>query len=301
MILKNFVLALAQRFLHPRLGPEPNKIEYEGIEITPFLFDTLSTLCISVDFELSWAFRYGKPIPELDRGIKTRENFHNFLNLFERYSVPLTWATVGHLFLESCIRDIKTGLAHPEMPRPKSFYENSYWKWKEGDWYHHDPCTDYKNDPNWYAPDLIDQILESRVEHEIGIHTFSHIDFSLENCDPNLAEAEIKKCIELMKERGLDPKSMVFPGNFQNYPEILRDAGIIAFRGVSRIDLSYPSEKCVGLWDIHQSYFLYPHRKTPLKTIKRYLNKALKKKYVFHLAFHPSDMNQETLEKVIEP
>ncbi len=301
VIIKNLAIRLARRFLHPRIGQLPQPLVFDGIEITPFKFDASSALCISADLELSWAFRYGKPIPEFDRGIKTRKNFPPLSEIFERFSVPITWAIVGHLFLESCKRDPKTGLAHPDMPRPKSYYENSYWKWSEDDWYRHDPCTDYKKDPNWYAPDLIDQILKSRVEHEIGIHTFSHIDFSRENCDLDLAEAEIKRCIELMKERDLIPKSMVFPGNFEGHHEILRKAGLIAFRGVSRIDLSYPTEKCIGLWDIHQSYFIYPGRKGPLKTTKTYLKKALKKKCVFHLAFHPSDMNQEILKKVIEP
>lgn len=300
-IIKDLAIRLAGRFLHPRVGQLPQPLAFDGIEITPYRYDTASALCISADLELSWAFRYAKPVPEFNRGIKTRKNFPPLSEMFERYSVPITWAIVGHLFLESCRRDPKTGLAHPDMPRPKSFYENSYWEWRGDDWYHHDPCTDYKKDPNWYAPDLIVQILKSRVEHEIGIHTFSHIDFSRENCDPDLAKAEIRKCIELVKECGLVPKSMVFPGNFEGYHEILREAGLTAFRGVSRIDLSYPTEKYVGLWDIHQSYFIYPHRKAPLKTSKRYLKKALRKRCVFHLAFHPSDMNQKILKKVIEP
>lgn len=300
-IPNKLALAFAQRFLHPRVGAGPSRKAFGDVEITPFKYDAPSTLCISVDFELSWAFRYGKPIPELEKGIKTRNNFPSLLKIFDRFLIPITWATVGHIFLESCNKDSKTGLAHPDMPRPKSFYDNRYWEWKEGDWYHHDPCTNYKKDPNWYAPDLINQILKSKVEHEIGVHTFSHIDFSSKNCDKDLARAEIRKCIDLMSQRGLVPKSMVFPGNFEGHFNILRDEGLTTFRGVSRIDLSYPTEKCIDLWDIHMSYFLYPHRKAPLRTIKRYLKQAQKKRRVFHLGFHPSDMNQEILKKVIEP
>jgi predicted deacetylase len=187
------------------------------------------------------------------------------------------------------------------MPRPKSFYNNRYWEWKEGDWYQHDPCTNHKKDPSWYAPDLINQIIKSKVEHEIGVHTFSHIDFSKKNCDLDLAKAEIKKCIDIMSQLNIVPKSMVFPGNFEGHFNVLQEEGLTAFRGVSRIDLSYPAEKCTDLWDIHQSYFLYPHRKAPLKTIMRYLKKAKKKKRAFHLAFHPSDMHQEILKYVIDP
>ena len=44
----------------------------------------------------------------------------------------------------------------------------------EGDWFKADPCTNLQTDPNWYAPDLIKLIRDSKVKHEIGSHTFSH-------------------------------------------------------------------------------------------------------------------------------
>jgi len=59
-----------------------------------------------------------------------------------------------------------TDWRNPDMPRPP---HNATWT---GDWYMHDPCTNYNDDPLWYAPDLIEQILLSRVPHEIGTHSF---------------------------------------------------------------------------------------------------------------------------------
>ena len=45
--------------------------------------------------------------------MKTRENVPKILNLCEIYDIPITWATVGHLFLSNCKRVNK--IAHPEI------------------------------------------------------------------------------------------------------------------------------------------------------------------------------------------
>ena len=136
----------------------------------------------SADFEMAWAFRYSKTRKEqaVRMGLKEREQFPQILDLFNSHHIPVTWATVGHLFLESC-ECSKNNPAHPEMVKPE-YFENRNWKFDSGEWYQHDPCTNREEDPAWYAPDLIKQILESDVPHEIGCHTFSHIDFTYANC-----------------------------------------------------------------------------------------------------------------------
>ena len=65
-------------------------------------------MIISADFELAWAFRYSKS--NTDPRVKadqSRKNFPFLLKLFENYQIPITWATVGHLFLESCNKQDK--------------------------------------------------------------------------------------------------------------------------------------------------------------------------------------------------
>jgi hypothetical protein len=127
----------------------------------------------SADFEMAWAFRFSKTKQNeaVKKGLEERANVPVLIDLFEKYEIPVTWATVGHLFLGECKKDTN-GLTHPEMPRPE-FFDNRNWCYNSGDWYQHDPGSDYKTDPAWYASDLIDIVIASRVNHEIGCHTFS--------------------------------------------------------------------------------------------------------------------------------
>src|SRR3954465_8798018 len=80
---------------------------------------------ISLDFELMWgSFDSGKHrkfASHLARdgagGLQTtREIVDGLLALFQKYDVSVTWATVGHLFLESC--EERGGVKHADMPRP---------------------------------------------------------------------------------------------------------------------------------------------------------------------------------------
>src|SRR6266481_6123338 len=74
---------------------------FDDIEIAPFKNNAQAAACVSADFELSWAFRQHRKEVAQDRGRRERENIPYLLHIFERYNFPITWATVGHLFLES--------------------------------------------------------------------------------------------------------------------------------------------------------------------------------------------------------
>ena len=75
-------------------------------------------------------------------GEKERRHVPLILRLLEDYSIPITWATIGHLFLDSCARSA-SGLAHEHMPRPVT---DGTWS---GDWYRPDPCSDLQKAPAW--------------------------------------------------------------------------------------------------------------------------------------------------------
>src|SRR5262245_48734560 len=168
-----------------RTANKPERRVFDGIEIAPLKNDAKAAACIAADFELSWAFRHHTEEVVREKGRRERENIPYILRILEDHAFPITWATVGHLFLESCPR-ASGGFAHPEMPRPP---HNQLWT---GDWYMHDPCTNYKQDPFWYAPDLIQSILESPVGHEVGTHSFSHANFTPACADPILVRREIE-------------------------------------------------------------------------------------------------------------
>ncbi|MFA5499524.1 MAG: polysaccharide deacetylase family protein [Candidatus Omnitrophota bacterium] len=277
----------------PYIGVRPSPKSFGIVEISPFKYDKMAAFCVSADFELSWAWMFGDPKLAYNKAMQARKNFPLLLALFEKYSIPITWATVGHLFLEKCEKGTN-GMPHHDLPRPSGYYKNTYWEWASGDWYQYDPCTCAEKDPLWYAPDLIHSILKSGVKHELGTHTFSHIDFSDQNCSNELAEKEIKKCIEVMKTYGITPRSMVFPGNFEGHLDILSGLGIVACRSHREgIELSYPTKGTEGVWDIHTSSPLRRARGYDFfKRAKVFIGKAIKDRLVYHIYFHPSDDNE---------
>ncbi|MBN1599243.1 MAG: polysaccharide deacetylase family protein [Bacteroidales bacterium] len=257
----------------------------------------------SADFEMAWAFRFSKTRQSEaeKKGLKERENIPVLLELFQEYGIPVTWATVGHLFLSECSKS-PDGLAHSEMPRP-GFFENRNWCYNTGDWYQHDPCTDYKKDPAWYASDLIDKVISSGVIHEIGCHTFSHLDFTYKNCPKPFADSELDTCIKLAAEKSITLKSMVFPGGtFGNF-ESLKEKGIECYRKPMKYHIDLPYIDSFGLVAIPSSLGLDkdPYgwsKEFHLKMIHNYLERAVKYKLVCHFWFHPS-MDLWFLENVM--
>jgi hypothetical protein len=79
-----------------------------------------------------------------------RERIKRLVDILDEWSIPTTWNTVGHLFLQDCD-------GHPGLGPIKR-----------------DPETDHSESPLWYAQDLIRYLLESDAEIEIGSHSFSH-------------------------------------------------------------------------------------------------------------------------------
>jgi len=257
----------------------------------------------SADFEMAWAYRYSKKLSSkaVEWGLKERKNIPVIIDLLERYNIPVTWATVGHLFLNECTHDYKC-TAHPDMPRP-DYFENRNWKFESGDWYEHDPCTNIESDPAWYASDLIERILEAKVNHEIGCHTYSHLDFTYNNCPKELADAELGACINVAEMKGIELKSMVFPGGtFGNF-ESLKEKGLKCYRKPMRYHIDLPIIDMFGLVAIPSSICLNrdPYGWTKefhIKMIRKFLEKATKYKLVCHLWFHPS-MDPWYLENVM--
>ena len=261
-------------------------------------------MIISADFELAWAFRYSKSYKEpykaaLSYARQDRINVPKLINLFEIYNIPITWATVGHLFLKEC----KNG-DHDWMNRIQHF-ENKNWEFKKGDWFDFDPYTNFKENSEWYAPDLIEMILKSKIPHEISTHTFSHIDFSNKNCSPLVADDEIVACIKAMKPFGLTPKSIVFPGGTYGNIPILKKHGIQIYRKNVNVDLAYPyfdeygllvSPTTTGFGRSHQGWSAeyYVHR------FKTFIDKAIDTGTIAHFWFHPS-FDEWTLQNVMAP
>lgn len=270
----------------------PEKKLFDGIEVTPFKNGCRAAASISADFELNWAFRCMPPANRDKLGTAERQNVPYILALLDQFNIPITWATVGHLFLQSCKCDGK--FPHNDMPRPPA---NPRW---QGDWYKHDPCSDVFRDPLWYAPDLVQQVINAKVAHEVGSHTFSHIDFSPQTSDRELVEREMQESLKAVEGYGLKLKALVYPYNHMghSYHELLHQFGIIAVRHRDdKVRLSYPERSPAGVYKIYESMNLrstsfYDYR----DKAEIFIENAVESGTAYHLWFHPSD-DRGTFEK----
>lgn len=270
------------------LGRNP-QIE-KGIDHNPFIPSPLkSVVLFSADFELAWAPRYDKNQNDplnfaLQLAKRERKNIPKILQVCEQYNIPITWATVGHLFLDKCQN-------HPEIPHVPG-YTGQFWDFSGKDWFEYDPGSDVENAPEWYAPDLIKMILQSNVAHEIGCHTFSHIDCRDEVCPSELMEAELTACKEAARNWPVDLKSFVHPGHTIGHLDQLRKADFTSFRTDYRNRLGYPKDHGNGLWELQQTAEIQLREGwSPSYHAHRYIEiikRAMQSKTVCVFWFHPS-------------
>lgn len=246
-------------------------------------------LVISADLELAWAWRYAnvftEPLGEALRlARRSRDNLPRLLDVFSRYDVPVTWATVGHLFLSSCD-------GHDELPR-LPWFSNDLWTYRSGDWFDADPRSDVGSDPEWYGPDMVEAIVAADGRHEIGCHSFSHVDFADETCPPEVARAELECTTGAAARLGLTVDTMVFPGNRAGNLAALAGHGFRAYRFHGRDHLDVPRLDEHGMWRIPGGICC---ERPPgwsvrswVATVCRCIDAAIASGTLVHLWFHPS-------------
>jgi hypothetical protein len=180
---------------------------------------------ISLDFELMWGMRDKKTIENYGENV---EGVHRaipaMLNLFERFYVPVTFSTVGFLFM----RNKQELLNH--IPNILPEYQDQNLS-PYGD-YLNKIGNDATNDPYHYGAELVD-LIKQHPQHEIGTHTFSHY-YCLEPGQTLEAfHADLEMAIRVGNENGLNIQSLVFPRNQFNrdYLDVCRNLGITCYRG----------------------------------------------------------------------
>ena len=275
----------------------------------------MPTFTLTFDTELIWgsfdrvpAQRFARLYPDI------RGTIDSVLRLLERYEVSATWAVLGHLFLSECRRD-DSGIAHPELVRPRQ-------SWRDGDWYAEDPCTDRGRDPLWYGDDILDALQAARTPQEIGCHSFSHILYGDPALTREAVDADLEACVTLAAKRGISLRSFVFPRNSEGHHEALKAHGFEAYRGadptwrpglpgranraarlIGQIaalppPVSQPEEKIPGLWNIPGSFALIHRtglrRAIPqgarIRKARAGIRRAQEAGGVFHLWTHPFNL-----------
>jgi hypothetical protein len=261
-------------------------------------------IIISADFELAWAWRYVKNVDDplsisYEKARRERLNVPIILELSKKYRIPITWATVGHLFLEKCTSNHQS--PHKDVKR-LNYFENEWWRYNQGEWFQHDPCSDYKTAPEWYCPDLIRKILDSDILHEIGSHSFSHIDCTDAICPPDVLKSELNACAEAAMPFGVKLESFVFPGHTMgNYP-VLPEMGFTSMRTNFINTIGYPVKHFDGFWEhkatmeieynVEWSVEYNTHR------YRKIIEKTISNNSVCNLWFHPS-FSDRCLEKIL--
>ena len=277
-----------------------------------------SAFVISLDFELHWGVcdqfpAEGAYTPQL---MGARTAVPKMLELFHRYEVAATWATVGFLFARSK-EELLT-----YFPRIKPAYTD-----KKLDPYVLTVGESEKDDPLHYAPSLISSIMET-PRQEIATHTFCHY-YCLEEGQTEASfRADLESAKAIAANWGIDISSIIFPRNQLNpaYTQALLDASIKIYRGnepswvykasatheqslpqrAVRLSDSYlPMTKhnlsdwqslteVSGLINIPSSRFLRPHspklaalEPLRLKRITDGMEKAAKEGKIYHLWWHP--------------
>ena len=281
-------------------------------------------LIVSLDFELFWGMldcstlgKYG------DNVLGGRAAIPRLLELFRKYGIHATWATVGFLFGDS-YEDLKQYFPEEKL-RPS--YEDPRldpygWFEKLGKNEQEAPC--------FYGSQLIRLVAETPGQ-EIGSHTFCHYYCREKGQTPDQFEADMLAAKAIAKDKGYDLTSVILPRNQcePEYTAVLRKCGFTAYRDEENdwihekirirpllrllrlADAYLPLTghggyipRCeAGIWNLTGSRAFKAvsrsrHMLEGLKVrrIKGQMRHAAKKGLTFHLWWHPHNMGDMTEE-----
>lgn len=149
---------------------------------------------ISIDVELAWGNWDNLTQDQLARvDQQERPIIARLCDIFERHDVPVSWCIVAALL------DWKSAVSQPGGEH----------------------C--------WYAPDVVEMITRSSVQHDIGSHGGRHIYF--DSISDDEAEGDLGFAREIHRQNNLDFTSFVFPRNRVAKKEMIAQHGVRVFRG----------------------------------------------------------------------
>lgn len=197
---------------------------------------TTGAFVISLDFELVWGVRDLEITGERRNLLPTRVVVPRLLELFKKYEIHATWATVGFLFFESREELLRSLPEH--QPKYENIHLSPYTSITEEIGLHEE------NDPLHYAPSLIKMIAATPYQ-ELGTHTFSHY-YCLEDGQTRRDfQADIQAAIKAGRRYGCEIESIVFPRNqySQEILDICVSNGIRTYRGNEDLWFRAPSKR----------------------------------------------------------
>ncbi|NVK53935.1 MAG: polysaccharide deacetylase family protein [Flavobacteriaceae bacterium] len=257
----------------------------------------------------------------------TREVVPRILDLFSKYQIKATWATVGMLMCEN--QEEWNAYQPEELPTFKNQKFSAYhWLHTQKDLYEKD----------LFAPDLVNQVIHTPGQ-ELGSHSFAHYYSMEEGQTISQWKADLRAAKKIARDKfGKNIESLVFPRN-QYSEEVIQAAqqeGFYIFRtnpedwfwkevekeslpkkvfrtGDTLFPLglktSYtPFEKEGDILRLPASRILRPYRKGSLfnglriARIKGEIDTAIRNKEIYHLWWHPHNFGNYPVEnlKILE-
>lgn len=280
---------------------------------------------VSLDFELNWGVHDVFELEHYQENILgVRQAIPRMLELFNRFDIHATWATVGMLFFENK-KELLANLPH------------LYPSYTNVDFSPYDKLAtlgeNEQQDPLHYGASLIKEIM-GYSNQELATHTFSHYYCLEAGQTVSQFEADVQASVKVAETVGQSTKSLVFPRNQINndYLQICKVNGIQCFRGheeswvyqvgpfhnegnVKRMlrltdcyipifgNHTYPIDQVVTepIVNLPSSRFLRPYHASlksleplRLRRIKKSITTAAKKGEVFHLWWHPHNFGKDT-------
>jgi peptidoglycan/xylan/chitin deacetylase (PgdA/CDA1 family) len=179
---------------------------------------------ISLDFELYWGVRHLSFVRNYFKNlVGARGAIPALLELFRRYGIHSTWATVGFLFFDRTSALIKFA---PTL-RPR--YANR----KLSPYDDLPPAEARENSQSvFFAPSLIRQIAATDYQ-EIATHTFSHYYCLEQGQDIEAFRADLLAARAAARVLGVEVRSLVFAKNQcrNEWLSVCSELGIVAYRG----------------------------------------------------------------------
>lgn len=280
------------------------------------------TFMVSLDFELFWGMLDVCALEAYQENVLGgKKAIPQLLQLFEKYGIHATWATVGFLFADNYeeasrfFPSLRPGYSDPAL-------DGYAWFDKIGKNEETAPC--------FYAPGLLDRIAGTTGQ-EIGSHTFCHYYCREKGQTVAEFEADMRAAREIAAAKGYNVTSVILPRNQcePEYTDVLRKVGFTAYRdeendwihekikfrpllrALRLLDVYFPLTgkggyvpKCEdGIWNLVGSRMykpIFPKLKAfeglKLRRIKKQMLHAAKKGLTFHLWWHPHNIGVRTEE-----
>lgn len=228
---------------------------------------------LTIDFELAWSRARRKntsttAAESLTRSRRARKLLPHLIELTKKYNIPITVAPVAHVAISDC----SSHETPPEF-RPA---------WIDSDWFAVDPKTNLQENKDYYGSDLMSEVLESGVGHEIASHGFSHVDLSDVDTTEEVAEYEIAQSYRILKQIDGNLSTFIFPNNKPKFIELLSRAGYTIYRGREN---KAAAKDDAGLWCFPRGLWLSPQTASP-KEINGLISLAIRKKQLINFWCH---------------